>query len=122
MTRRILLGSLLFLLSLAAGGQPAAPPQGAGSSPSQTPPTSQTPTPARAPAEPESLKFRDFGRIPMVRPAGVRAQVALLLSGDQGVDPQETQTAAALAAAGALVFEVDVPHYFSVVSGTKAEC
>jgi type IV secretory pathway VirJ component len=69
--------------------------------------------PAMAGAAPDSFKFGRFGTVPIVRPAGEPSKVVLLFSGDKGLGEREAAMAKALAAAGALVFEVDTAHYFS---------
>ena len=65
--------------------------------------------PAIAAAAPDSFKFGRFGTVPIVRPAGEPSKVALLFSGEKGFGEREAAIAKALAAAGALVFEVDTP-------------
>lgn len=69
--------------------------------------------PAVAGAAPDSFKFGRFGKVPIVRPAGEPTKVALLFSGDKGFGEREAAIAKALAASGALVFEVDTPRYFA---------
>jgi type IV secretory pathway VirJ component len=68
-------------------------------------------------AAPDSFQFGPFGAVPVVRPAGAPSRVALLLSGEQGIGERESSLAAALAAAGALVFEVDTSRYFAAGQG-----
>jgi type IV secretory pathway VirJ component len=70
------------------------------------------PVPALA-AAPDSFKFGRLGQVPVVHPAGEPAMVAILFSGGQGIGPRETAMARALAAAGALVFEVDTKRYLA---------
>jgi type IV secretory pathway VirJ component len=69
--------------------------------------------PAVAHAAVDSFKFGRFGTIPILRPAGEPAQVAVLVSGDKGLGAREAAMAKALVGAGAIVFEVDTVHYFS---------
>jgi len=70
------------------------------------------PAPAAEPAA-SSFKFGRLGQIPVVHPAGEPALVAILFSGGQGIGPRETAMAQALAAAGALTFEVDTKRYLA---------
>lgn len=67
--------------------------------------------PAAAAEAPASIQFGRFGTIPVVRPQGEPTQVVLLLSGDKGVGEMENKMAAVLAGQGALVLEIDSPHY-----------
>jgi type IV secretory pathway VirJ component len=69
--------------------------------------------PAVAGAAPNSFKFGRFGTVPIVRPAGEPSKVALLFSGEKGFGEREAAIAKALAASGALVFEIDTAHYFA---------
>ena len=69
--------------------------------------------PALAGAAPNSFKFGRFGTIPIVRPAGEPSKVALLFSGEKGLGEREAAIAKALAASGALVFEVDTARYYA---------
>ena len=66
--------------------------------------------PAGASSAPEAIQLSRFGTVPVFRPAGEPAQVALLLSEDQGL-------AQALAEAGFLVFEADASRYFQLAAG-----
>jgi type IV secretory pathway VirJ component len=75
--------------------------------------TRTLPAAAAEPATASSFKFGRLGQIPVVHPAGEPALVALLFSGSQGIGPRETAMAQALAAAGALVFEVDTRKYLA---------
>jgi type IV secretory pathway VirJ component len=70
--------------------------------------------PAASWAAPESFKFGRFGAVPVVHPQGEPSQVALLFSGEHGIGERETALAQALAASGALVFEVDLQRYFAM--------
>jgi type IV secretory pathway VirJ component len=70
--------------------------------------------PAASWAAPESFKFGRFGAVPVVHPQGEPSQVVLLFSGDHGIGERETAMAQALAASGALVFEVDLQRYFAL--------
>jgi len=67
--------------------------------------------PVAAAEAPGSIQFGRFGTIPVVRPQGEPSQIVLLLSGDKGVGELENKMAAVLAGQGALVFEIDSPHY-----------
>src|SRR6185295_16456228 len=69
--------------------------------------------PAVPAAAAETFQLGGYGAVPVVRPAGEVSRVALLLSGEQGLGARESALAEALAAAGALVFEVDASHYFA---------
>lgn len=65
-----------------------------------------------AAAEPAgSIQFGRFGTIPVVHPQGEPTRVVLLLSGDKGLGELEAKMAAQLASRGALVLEIDSPHY-----------
>jgi type IV secretory pathway VirJ component len=70
-------------------------------------------TTAAAGAAAGSFKFGRLGQVPVVHPAGEPAMVAILFSGGQGIGPRETAMAQALAAAGALTFEVDTKRYLA---------
>jgi len=78
--------------------------------------------PAPAPAGSTIMQFAQYGAVPVFRPAGEPSQVVILLSGDQGIGSRETEVGNALAAAGALVFALDVPHYIESVVQAKAKC
>jgi type IV secretory pathway VirJ component len=72
--------------------------------------------PAVSGAAPASFKFGRLGTVPVVRPAGDPSQVAILFSSEHGFGAREAAMAQALAAAGALVFEVDTQRYFATGS------
>jgi type IV secretory pathway VirJ component len=80
------------------------------------------PAVARKPAGPEVMQFAQYGAVPVFRPAGEPSQVVILLSGDQGIGSRETEIGSALAAAGALVFALDVPHYIQSIVQAKGKC
>ncbi len=103
MTRAALFCSLLILSSEAAHAAKA--------------PTKPTPPPAQAPAGSTIMQFVQYGAVPVFRPAGEPSEVVILLSGDQGIGSRETEVGNALAAAGALVFALDVPHYIESING-----
>src|SRR5438552_3109370 len=73
-------------------------------------------------AAPEVMQFAQYGAVPVFRPSGEPSQVVLLLSGDQGIGSRETEIGNALAAAGALVFALDVPHYIQSIVQAKGKC
>jgi len=70
--------------------------------------------PATSRAAPDSFKFGRFGTVPVVHPPGEPSQVAVLFSGEHGIGEREAALAQALAASGALVFEVDLQRYFAL--------
>jgi type IV secretory pathway VirJ component len=73
--------------------------------------------PTVASSAPDAFRFGRFGEVPVVRPTGEASQVALLFSGENGIGARESALAEALAAAGALVFEVDTSRYFTAGNG-----
>ncbi|HEX3526341.1 MAG TPA: AcvB/VirJ family lysyl-phosphatidylglycerol hydrolase [Thermoanaerobaculia bacterium] len=75
-----------------------------------------------APAGSTVMQFVQYGAVPVFRPAGEPSQVVILLSGDQGIGSRETEVGNALAAAGALVFALDVPHYLESIVQAKGKC
>ncbi len=62
-------------------------------------------------AAPQTLRYDPIGDITVTRPAGEPAGVALLLSGDGGMDRATLDLAELLAGAGALVLGVDLAQY-----------
>ncbi|MEA2601993.1 MAG: hypothetical protein QOF89_2985 [Acidobacteriota bacterium] len=75
--------------------------------------------PAGAATTPASISFGRFGAIPVVHPQGEPSQVVLLLSGGDRLEARESDMAVALARQGALVFEIDTPHYFAAANHGK---
>ena len=67
--------------------------------------------PAAAAAETQSIPFGRFGAVPVLHPTGEASKIVLLLSGENGIGAREAGLAEALAAAGALVFELDTSRY-----------
>jgi type IV secretory pathway VirJ component len=118
MTRRAALLCSLLILAAFSGFQ-------AGAAPKKKPAKAPGPKAAQAvPAPPGStiMQFAELGPVPVFRPAGAPSQVAILLSGDQGIGTRETEVAHALAATGSLVFALDVPRYAASAIQGKDKC
>jgi len=112
MTRRVSLFCSLLILSSGAAQAAKAPAKPA-------PPPAPS---AQTPAGSTVMQFLQYGAVPIFRPAGEPSEVVILLSGDQGVGSRETEVGNALAAAGALVFALDVPHYIRSIVQAKGKC
>jgi type IV secretory pathway VirJ component len=78
--------------------------------------------PAGAAPAPASIQLGRFGTVPVVHPKGEPSQVVLLLSDGDGLGAPESDTAAALARQGALVFEIDTPRYLVAANHGKVRC
>jgi type IV secretory pathway VirJ component len=75
--------------------------------------------PAGADPAPASIQYGRFGAIPVVHPQGEPSQVVLLFSDKDGLGSRASDMAAALSRQGALVFEIDTPHYLAAATHGK---
>ncbi len=68
---------------------------------------------------PASIQYGRFGAVPVVHPQGEPSQVVLLFSDKDGLGARTSDMASALSRQGALVLEIDTPHYLAAAAHGK---
>lgn len=66
-----------------------------------------------------SIQYGRFGAVPVVHPQGEPSQVVLLFSDKDGLEARASDMASVLSLQGALVLEIDTPHYLATAAHGK---